>query len=127
LEAPSVVPVVGAGGGVFGASLDGAALGLTGVPGLVATSPPAVGGGFGLFVAGAALGLTGVPGLVAGSRSVGAALGLATRVCASRLQTSKSVWVGSAASARVAKASRLTPNITKILADEAHRPTRFLM
>jgi hypothetical protein len=110
LEVPDGVPVVDGGGGVFGASV-GAALGLTGVPGLVPVSPD-VGGGLGLLVAGAALGLTGVPGLLAPSRSVaGAALGLPARAWASRLHTSKSACLGSAASARPAKAKRLTPKI----------------
>jgi len=110
LEVPDGLPVVDGGGGVFGASV-GAALGLTGVPGLVAVSPD-VGGGLGLFVVGDALGLTGVPGLVAPSRSVaGAALGLDARACASRLHASKSACVGSAASTRPAHATRLTPRI----------------
>lgn len=108
LEVPDGVSVVDGGGGVLGASV-GAALGLTGVPGLVPELPDA-GGGLGLFVVGAALGLTGVPGFVALSRSVaGAALGLAACACASRLHASKSACVGSAASARPATASRLTP------------------
>jgi hypothetical protein len=81
-------------------------------------SAPGVGIGLGLtgvFVAGAALGLTGLPSLAAVSPPVaGAALGLAARACASLLQTSKSAWTGPAALAMLAKASRLTPEMTSI-------------
>jgi len=97
---------------------DEAALGLTGVPGLAPVSAPGAGDGLGVdgvSVAGAALGLTGVPGFVAVSPPVaGAALGLAARACASLLQMSKSAGAGAAASAIVAKVSRLTPERTSI-------------
>jgi len=109
-EAPAVAA------GVAGCSIAGAALGLTGVPGLAPVSAPGVGAGLGVTgvtVAGAALGLTGDPGFAAVSPPVvwvlvslwgslrGNALGLLIFDCAIRLHVSKSACVGSAASATV--------------------------
>jgi hypothetical protein len=86
-------------GGVTGVFTAGAALGLTGPPpGLMSASARGVGAGLG----------------VTGLFMAGAALGLAARACASLLQISKSACVGPAASAMLAKASRLTPEMTSI-------------